>query len=112
VSVLHDILFIALVYMCYLIFSSKAEARRPMFEQVVVVRAEVPPLAPVLLANEGQWGAKGLRRTSMEQASRSAVVKGHHQRSAMAVADRVFVNVEAGACDEVLLLIRQSFKDG
>jgi hypothetical protein len=112
VSVLHDILFIALVYMCYLIFSSKAEARRPMFEQVVVVRAEVPPLAPVLLANEGQWGAKGLRRTSMEQASHSAVVKGHHQRSAMAVADRVFVNVEAGACDEVPLLIRQSFKDG
>jgi hypothetical protein len=48
----------------------------------------------------------------MARAPRSASVRGHGQGSAKAMADRVLVNVEAVASNELPLIVRQSFKDG
>jgi hypothetical protein len=92
-------------------FSSKVEAWHPMTEQDVF-RARMLPLAPAPPANKGMQGTKAPRRTGVERASRSAVVKGRGRRSVTVVADQVLVNVEAGACDGLPLLTRQSYKDG
>jgi hypothetical protein len=45
-------------------------------------------------------------------APRSASVRGRGRKFVKAVADLVLLEVEVGACDELLLVIRQSFKDG
>jgi hypothetical protein len=42
----------------------------------------------------------------------SASVRGRGRKFAKAVADLVLLEVEAGAYDELLLVIRQTFKDG
>jgi hypothetical protein len=47
----------------------------------------------------------------MRRAPRSGSVRGSGQKSAKAVAERILENVEAGASDELPLVIRQSFID-
>jgi hypothetical protein len=42
---------------------------------------------------------------------RSPSVRGHGQGSLKAMPDRVLANVEVRASDELLLVVRQSFKD-
>jgi hypothetical protein len=93
-------------------FSSKVDVRWPMIECVVPVRVEAPPLALVPLAKKGKQGAKSPRKAGVEWAPRFASVRGCGRSSATVVADRVLVSVEAGASNELPLVIRQSFKDG
>jgi hypothetical protein len=45
-------------------------------------------------------------------APRSASVRGCRRKSMKVVADSLLVDVEAGASDELPLLIKQSFRDG
>jgi hypothetical protein len=73
---------------------------------------EAPPLVLAPLAKKGKWGAKASRKTSTPRAARSRSVRGRGQKSAKAVAERVLANVEEGAYDELVLVIRRSFKDG
>jgi hypothetical protein len=77
--------------------------------QVVPARAEALPLIPAAPA-KGKRGAKAPKKTCEAQALRSASLRGHGQGSAKAMADQVLANVEAGASDELLLIVRQSFK--
>jgi hypothetical protein len=106
VDILHDICFIALFYVCYLNFSLKADAWQPIIERDVPVRMEAQPLASVPLAKKGKQGAKAPRKIGAERAPRFASVRGHGRRSVTAVVDQVLVSVEAGASDELPLVIR------
>jgi hypothetical protein len=40
------------------------------------------------------------------------VVKGHGRKSVKAMTEHALIDIGAGTSDELLLLIRQSFKDG
>jgi hypothetical protein len=73
---------------------------------------EAPPLASAPPTKKGKWGAKAPKKTGTEWAPRSASVTGRGRKSTTALADQVLVNLEAGASDELSLVIRQSFKDG
>jgi hypothetical protein len=48
----------------------------------------------------------------VQRAPPSSSVRGRGRKSTTVVAEWVLVNVEAGASDELPLVIRQSFKDG
>jgi hypothetical protein len=87
-------------------FCSKAEVRRPLDGQVVHAQAEVLPLIPTPLAKRKKWGA------SVSRAPCVVGVRGHRRKSVKAVADRLLVDVEVGASGELLLLNKQSFRDG
>jgi hypothetical protein len=93
-------------------FSLKAEARWPTGGQVVPAHVEALPLIPAALAEKRKCGAKALRKTGVQWALRSTSVRGHGQKSVKVVADSTLLGVEIGASDELLLTIRQSFKNG
>jgi hypothetical protein len=93
-------------------FSSKDEAQQPMGGRVIPARVEAPPLIPAPLAKKGKWGAKALRKTGVAQAPCSASARGHERKFAKAMTDQALVDVGAGTSDELLLVLRQSFKDG
>jgi hypothetical protein len=93
-------------------FCSKAEARRPMGGRVVPSHVEVLPLILAPLAKKGKRGAKAPRKTGVARAPRSASARGCGQKSVKAMVDQALINVGAGTSDELLLVIRQSFKDG
>jgi hypothetical protein len=46
------------------------------------------------------------------QAPCSASARGHEQKFVKAMTDQALVDVGAGTSDELLLVLRQSFKDG
>jgi hypothetical protein len=83
-----------------------------MAGQVVPARVEAAPLVSAALAEKRQHGAKALWKTSARRAPLSVSVRGRGRKSTKAVADLVLLEVEAGASDELPLMIRQSFKDG
>jgi hypothetical protein len=65
----------------------------------------VPP------AKRRKRGAKAPGKASTTRAMCSASVRGCGRKSVKAVVDRLLVDVEMGASDELLLLIKQSFRD-
>jgi hypothetical protein len=85
--------------------------RWPMGGQVVPACAEVLPLFLVPPTKKGKRGAKALRKTGAARALCSASGRGCERKSAKAMADQDLVNVGAGTFDELLLVLRQSFKD-
>jgi hypothetical protein len=78
----------------------------------------VPALAEVLslilgpLAKNRKWDAKAPRKTGVAWAPRSSSARGHGQKFVKAMADQALIDVGAGTSDELLFVIRQSFKDG
>jgi hypothetical protein len=72
----------------------------------------VLPLIPVPPAKKGRQVTKALRKTRATQAPHSVSVRGHGRRSTKAMANPALIDVVAGASDELLLVVRQSFKDG
>jgi hypothetical protein len=78
-----------------------------MSGQVVLACAEAPPPT-----KKGKWDAEALEKTGMARAARSASVRGHRQGFKKVMADRLLANVEAGASNQFLLVVRQSFNNG
>jgi hypothetical protein len=72
----------------------------------------VPPLIPVHLAKKGKQCARALRKTSAMRAPCSTSGRGHGRGSTKAMANHILIDVGAGASDELLLVVKQSFKDG
>jgi hypothetical protein len=87
-------------------FCSKAKARWPLSGQVVPVRAVA---LPVILAPSARRGKRGAR---VSWVPHSAGVRGRGWKHVKAVADRLLIDVEAGASDELPLLVTQSFRVG
>jgi hypothetical protein len=83
-----------------------------MARQVVPTCTKVLPLISVTPAEKRKRGAKASQKTGARWAPRSVSVRGHDRKSAKAVADSILLEVEVGASYELLLAIRQSFKDG
>jgi hypothetical protein len=113
VNILRDIgiCFISLVYVYYL-FCLKAEARQRMVGQVVRAYAEAPPLMLAASAKKRKCDAKASQKTSGWRAPCSTSARGRGRKSVKVVANSTLLVVEVGVSDELLLVIRQSFKDG
>jgi hypothetical protein len=111
VYIIHDInvCFIALVYMDYLVFSSKAEARRLVAGQVVPAGIGVPPLALSPLSKKEKRGGGASGKSSTRQGPCSAIVRGRGRGSAKIKTNRVLLDVDARASDGLPLIIKQSF---
>jgi hypothetical protein len=94
------------------IFSSKAEARRPMGGWVVPTHAEAMPLILEPPTKKGKRGGKAPRKSDRARAPRFASVSGRGWKSVKAMTDQALIGVGAGTSNELPLVIRQSFKDG
>jgi hypothetical protein len=80
--------------------------------QVVPACAEVLPLILAPSTKKGKRGAKAPIKIDAARAPCSASGRGHGRKSVKTMADQALVNVGAGTSDELLLVLRQSFKDG
>jgi hypothetical protein len=80
--------------------------------QIVAAHAEALPLIPAPLAKKGKRGTKALRKTGVTRALCSASVIGCGRGSTKVMVDWVLIDVVAETSNELLLMIRQSFKDG
>jgi hypothetical protein len=80
--------------------------------QIVPVGAVAPLSAQVPLSKKRQRGSQASRKAINRRATRLTSVKGRRQGSAKVKTNRVLLDVDVGASDELLLAIRQSFKDG
>jgi hypothetical protein len=80
--------------------------------QVVPACAEVLPLILAPSAKKGKRGAKAKIKFDAARAPCSASGRGRGRKSVKAMADQALVNVGVGTSDELLLVLRQSFKDG
>jgi hypothetical protein len=83
-----------------------------MARQVIHARVEASPLVLVAPADRRKCGTKASLKTSARWAPCSTSVRGRGRKSVKAVADLALLEVEAGASDELPLVIRQSFKRG
>jgi hypothetical protein len=81
-------------------FCSKAEAQWPLSGQVVPVRAEA---LAVILAPPARRGKQG---ASTSRVPHSAGVRDRGWKYVKAVADRLLIDVEVGALDELPLLVK------
>jgi hypothetical protein len=90
----------------------KVEARWLVAGRLAHAHVEVLPLAPAPPAKKRKHGAKALQKTGAWQALCSNTVRGRGRGSTKTMVDRVILDVEMGASDELPLMIRQSFKDG
>jgi hypothetical protein len=90
-------------------FSSKAEAWWPMAGEIVPASVEAPPLGRAPLYKK-RWGSGASWKTSARRAPRLASVRGGG-RGSVKIKTKVLLDVNAGASDELMLAISQSFKD-
>jgi hypothetical protein len=93
-------------------FCSKAEAQQRMAGQVVPICAEAPPLVSTAPAEKRKCDAKASRKTGAWWAPCSTSARGRKRKFSKVVANSTLLDVEAGASDELPLVITQSFKDG
>jgi hypothetical protein len=113
-DILHDIdiCFICTCLHVLFGFPLKAEGRRSMTRRVVPAHAEAPHLVPASSAKKGKQSVGAPRKTGVQWAPRSCSVRGRGGGSTKVIANRLLVDAEAGAFNELPLVIRQSFKDG
>jgi hypothetical protein len=60
----------------------------------------------VLAAKKKRWGARTLQKTSVRRAARLTGVSSRGRGSVKVKIDRVLLDVEAGASDELPLVVR------
>jgi hypothetical protein len=82
-----------------------------MARRVDPAGVEVPPPVRAPPTKKRRRGGKASHGASFRRAPRSASVRGHERGSVKIKTNRVLLDVEMGASDELPVVIRQSFKD-
>jgi hypothetical protein len=83
-----------------------------MVGRVIPAHVEVLPLVSVAPIEKRKGGTKASWKTGARWILRSTSARGHGRKSVRVVANLTLLVVEAGASDELPLMIRQSLKDG